>query len=73
MKAHEPRTGQEVRAAWLRKGITLQSWADAHGFNRMSVIHVLSGRNKGSRGVGHKIAVMLGMKDGEILAGGSDD
>jgi gp16 family phage-associated protein len=73
MRTQELRTGQDIRADWLRKGVTLQNWADAHGFNRVSVMHVLTGRNAGSRGVGHKIAVMLGMKDGEILEGGGDE
>lgn len=69
MKPRTPRTVQQVRAEFSRKGISIGSWADKNGLNRATVNQVLTGRNAGSVGVGHKIAVMLGLKDGEIQDG----
>jgi len=67
MKARKIRTPQDVRAEFLRKGQSIGSWADRHGFDRTTVNQVLSGRNAATRGIGHKIAVLLGIKDGEIV------
>jgi len=71
MKTRTPRTAQQVRAEFRRKGISIGSWADSNGFSRASVNQVLTGRNAASVGVGHKIAVMLGLKIGEIVEGDS--
>ncbi len=67
MKTRTIRTVQEVRNDFLRKGQSIGSWADKHGFDRTTVNQVLTGRNAGTRGIGHRIAVMLGIKDGEIV------
>jgi gp16 family phage-associated protein len=67
MKPQIVRTPQEVRADFLRKGISMSSWSKKHGFDPATVCQVLSGVNAGTRGAGHKIAVMLGIKDGEIV------
>lgn len=72
MKTQKLRTPQEIRAEWLRKGLTQNGWARKHGFNLATVSQVLNGLNTGSRGSGHRIAVMLGLKDGEILEDGGD-
>ncbi|RTL55630.1 MAG: DNA-binding protein [Rhodocyclaceae bacterium] len=69
MKPRSTRTTQEIRAEWLRKGLGQNEWARKHGFTPATVSQVLNGRNSGARGVGHKIAVMLGLKDGEIVEG----
>lgn len=66
MKTQKTRTAQQIREDWLRKGVCQNEWARRNGFSTASVSHVLNGRNAARRGVGHKIAVMLGMKDGEI-------
>lgn len=66
MKTQILRSPQEVRADFLRKGISMSSWAREQGFNKATVCQVLKGQNSGARGVGHKIAVLLGIKDGEI-------
>lgn len=73
MRTQKLRTPQEVRADWLRKGMSQNDWARKHGFGNVTVSQVLNGRNAGSRGVGHKIAVLLGIKDGEIVEGGSHE
>lgn len=67
MRARKLRTPQEVRAEWLRKGMTQADWARQHGFDRATVSQVLSGKNAATRGVGHKAAVLLGIKDGVIV------
>ena len=69
MKPRSTRTAQQVRAEFQRKGISIGSWADTHGFSRASVNQVLTGRNAATMGTGHRIAVMLGLKDGEIVDG----
>ncbi len=71
MKTQKLRTPQEIRAEWLRKGYGQNAWARENGLNPVTVSQVLNGINKGSRGEGHKIAVMLGIKDGEIIDGSS--
>jgi len=67
MKEQTIRTPQEVRNDFLRKGISMASWARDNGFDRATVSQVLSGCNAATRGRGHKIAVLLGIKDGEII------
>lgn len=70
MESRDIRTTQDVRADWLRKGISEAEWAREHGFSPATVNQVLNGRNRATRGVGHKIAVMLGIKDGVITGDG---
>lgn len=60
------KTSQQVKAEFRSKGITITGWAHAHGFSCLSVHRVLSGKSKCYRGKSHKIAVLLGLKDGEI-------
>lgn len=66
MKTRTTRTPQEVRAEFLRKGISIASWARKMGLSPATVSQVMTGKNDASRGQGHKIAVMLGLKDGVI-------
>ena len=73
MKPRSTRTAQQVRAEFQRKGISIGNWADQHGFSRASVNQVLTGRNAASVGIGHKIAVMLGLKDGKIVEVGGHE
>lgn len=67
MKPQTIRTEQEIRAEWLYQGIGQNEWARMHGFNPATVSQVLTGKNSGARGVGHKVAVALGMKNGVII------
>jgi len=69
MKKPKIRTPQDVRNEFIRKGVSMASWARAHGFDKATVSQVLSGENAATRGKGHKIAVLLGIKDGEIVEG----
>lgn len=61
------RTPEEVRSEFKRKGVSIASWATANNLNVNMVFEVLSGRKKGIRGQAHKIAVMLGLKEGEVI------
>lgn len=62
-----PRTSEDVRREFQRKGISISEWATANGFSTNLVFEVLAGRKKGVRGQSHKIAVKLGLKRGEIV------
>ncbi|MDA8254173.1 MAG: DNA-binding protein [Betaproteobacteria bacterium] len=61
------RTPEEVKATFKHKGISIAQWATANGYSTNLVFEVLSGRKKGDRGQSHKIAVALGLKEGEIV------
>lgn len=73
MKTQKLRTPQEVRAEWFSKGITQTQWAHKHGFPGSAVSQVLNGQNSCKKGTGHRIALLLGLKNGEIVEGGGHD
>jgi gp16 family phage-associated protein len=73
MKTQKLLTPQEIRAEWFRKGLGQNDWARKNGFNPVTVSQVLNGINKCSKGEGHKVAVMLGLKDGEIVDAASHE
>lgn len=60
------RTPEQIRASLLAQGVSVAQWAKANGFNPGDVYALLAGRKKGSRGESHRIAVMLGLKEGRI-------
>ena len=55
-------TPEQVKAKFLREGITFTDWAKENGFSRHAVYLVLNGQNKAKYGKGHAIAVKLGIK-----------
>lgn len=60
------RTPEEARA-WLDyQGITVAQWARENGVHDSLVREVLAGRKKCLRGMSHNIAVLLGMKRGQL-------
>ena len=59
-------TPQEAREAMKRQGIPIARWARANGVPVRAVYEVLLGRNRGCFGTAHKVAVLLGIKEGEI-------
>ncbi|NDV20943.1 DNA-binding protein [Pseudodesulfovibrio sp. JC047] len=61
------RTSEEVRAEFKRKGISISQWAIANAFPPNLVYDVLAERRNPTRGQTHRIAVTLGLKDGEIV------
>ena len=60
------RTPQEARDWLSYLGITIAQWAREHRVSEPLVREILAGRKKCLRGQRHTIAVMLGMKHGEI-------
>lgn len=65
------RTRQEVREDFARKGQSITAWAKSKGYTPNTAIAILSDDDKSPkykclRGEAHKIAVALGLKEGEI-------
>lgn len=60
------RRGEDVRAEFARRGLSISGWARLHGYSAQLVYGVLTGRNRGLRGQSHEIAVRLGLKHGLI-------
>lgn len=69
MSKSETQTAAHKRARdWFeRTGQSVAGWARDNGFKRGLVYEVLAGRKKCLRGDSHKIAVLLGIKQGEII------
>ena len=60
------RTAAQAKA-WLdHQGKSVQEFARENGVDPATTYQVLAGRKKGKRGEAHKVAVLLGMKDGII-------
>lgn len=57
-----PLSGDEVKTRLREQGTTLKDWAKRHGYPYHTVSNVVRGINRGSYGMGHRIAVALGMK-----------
>ncbi len=55
-------TTDQVKARFAAEGVSIAEWARARGYNLRTVYSVLNGRRKCNRGIGHKIAVDLGLK-----------
>lgn len=62
------KTREQVIREFHRRGQTISGWASENGFTYSNVRNVLSGRLQCRYGKAHAIAVLLGLKDGEILA-----
>lgn len=60
------KTGEQVRDEFGRAGKSVSEWARTHGFKPSLVFEVIEGRVQAKRGKSHRIAVLLGMKDGEV-------
>lgn len=60
-------TAEQVKRRLVQKGMTQKEWAKANGFDEVTVNRVLNGVNKARRGVGHQIAVALGLKDPDAV------
>lgn len=59
---------KQAKAALERRGQSVAEWARQHDVDLATTYQVLDGKKKGKRGEAHKIAVLLGIKDGEIPA-----
>ena len=60
------RSPDEARAELEKQGVSIYEWSQLHGFTYSAVRRVLSGGHRCRFGVGHKIAVALGMKPAYI-------
>lgn len=62
------KTAKQVKADFARKGESVRAWAIANDFSPSLVCEIVNGKKnrKCLRGESHKIAVSLGLKQGEI-------
>jgi len=65
-KPAKVKTPDQAMAEFHRTGKSVSSWAKEHGFNTNMVYGILKGERKCLRGQSHRIAVLLGIKDGVI-------
>jgi len=63
------KTPEAVRAEFERKGISIAEWARQHSVSRTLVYEILAGSQRRTcrRGQSHRIAVLLGIKAGELV------
>ncbi|WP_082173163.1 DNA-binding protein [Methylobacterium platani] len=52
----------EIKARFEAEGISIKEWSQNNGFNPRTVYAVIWGDIKAKRGIGHRIAVALGIK-----------
>lgn len=63
---HATRTPAQAKE-WLEsQGKSVKEFAEEHGVDQFTTYQVLAGTKKGKRGKAHRIAVLLGIKNGEI-------
>jgi gp16 family phage-associated protein len=55
-------TPEELKADFRRRGETVADWATKNGYSTVYVYRVINGQIKARFGVGHEIAVKLGLK-----------
>lgn len=60
------KTPSEVKEEFKRKGLSIAGWAKQHQVSTALTQEILNGRRKAIRGESHVIAVLLGIKDGEL-------
>ena len=60
------KTREQVKKEFNQKGVTVKGWAARNGFKYQQVIDVLRKPGPCRYGQSHKIAVLLGLKDGII-------
>ncbi|MEW8185894.1 MAG: DNA-binding protein [Candidatus Thiodiazotropha endolucinida] len=60
------RTPEEVRQEFAVRGIAISEWARRMGYSPGLVHQVLAGRLRCVRGQAHEVAVVLGLKVGQV-------
>jgi len=65
-KGLDPKRVADLNASIARSGANMSDWARRNGFSIKLVHEILSGRRSCVRGQSHRIAVMLGLKDGDL-------
>ena len=58
------KTREQVRQEFDRQGMTVARWARENNCRQTACYEVLYGKHKGKRGEAHRVAVLLGIKDG---------
>lgn len=64
--ARRLRTPKEVRADLHRRGVSVAGLSRKLAVPEQTVRDLLSGKAKGCRGMAHRAAVLLGIKDGVL-------
>lgn len=67
MQQNRLATHQEVKERFIREGRTVAGWARSNGVNPRLTASILNGERACRSGQSHKIAVLLGLKDGVIV------
>lgn len=62
MTLQTPISANDFRKQLIDEGKTLKTWAEERGYNPEYCSRVLTGLVKGNRGIGHDIAVDMGIK-----------
>lgn len=62
------RTAAQAKAWLEQQGKSVQEFARENNVDPATTYQILSGRKKGRRGEAHRVAVLLGMKVGVIVA-----
>ena len=60
------KSANQVRKEFEEAGISYAAWAREHKTSRVLVYQVLAGVKKGLRGESHRVAVLLGLKNGRL-------
>ncbi|MFC3530908.1 DNA-binding protein [Vogesella facilis] len=60
------KTPEQVRAEFLRRGISISEWSRKNGYSAALVYQILRGGKSCLRGQSHEIAVKLGIKPGIV-------
>lgn len=55
-------TREDLKTKFEASGVSFAEWARQNGFKPNDVHRVVNGLSKAKRGLGHKIAVALGLK-----------
>jgi gp16 family phage-associated protein len=58
---------QAYETHFVKKGVSQARWARENGFCKTLVSQILAGKRRALRGQSHKIAVLLGIKDGDFF------
>ena len=72
MPSRTLKTPEQVKADFHRKGLSVAKWAQQHKVTPQMVYEILSGSERRTclRGQSHRVAVLLGLKQGELLPAG---
>lgn len=61
------RSVDDVKTEFARTGTSISAWARENGVQARTVFYVLNSGGKAYRGEAHRVAVLLGIKEGEIV------